>query len=113
MAPEEPVTSGDGVGVIAGSIAMTPDLEPYLDLHGAGRQRGDLFLHAVSNAGVHGGAPGEDIVGIEILPDVNVTLHDAVVGGFMDASRLHPCKGGMGHDPWVVGKTQVRPGRAA
>lgn len=34
-----------------------PDPELYLDLHGARGQRRDLFLHAVSNAGVHGGAP--------------------------------------------------------
>ena len=57
-----------------------------LDLHGAGSQGGDLLLHAIGDAGVHGGAPGEDGVGVEITADVDVALHDAVVGGFMEAT---------------------------
>ena len=47
-----------------------------LDLHGAGRQGGDLLLHAVGNAWVHGGAAGEHLVGIQVLSDVDVALHD-------------------------------------
>merc|ERR1719331_1970064 len=49
----------------------------------------DLLLHPVSNTRVHGGAARHDSVGIEILPDVNITLHDGVVGGLMDTARLH------------------------
>merc|ERR1712079_773687 len=52
-----------------------------LDLDGGGSQGGDLLLHAVSNTGVHGGASGQDSVGVQVLPDVNVALHDGVVGG--------------------------------
>lgn len=78
-----------------------------LDLHGAGCQGCDLLLHAVGNAGVHGGAPREDVVSIEVLPDVNVALHDAVVGGLMDASRLHPWKRDPGRGPQVVNTTQI------
>merc|ERR1719369_1366711 len=60
-----------------------------LDLHGAGGQGSDFLLHAVSNTRVHGGTTGEHIVGVQVLADVNVALHDAVVGGLMDTSRLH------------------------
>merc|ERR1719317_1074443 len=36
----------------------------------------DFLLHPVSNTRVHGGASRHDGVGIEILTDVNITLHD-------------------------------------
>merc|ERR1712168_304965 len=64
-----------------------------LDLHGGGSEGGDLLLHPVSNAGVHGGASGEDNVGVEVLPDVNVTLHDGVVGGLVHPAALHSDEG--------------------
>ena len=38
-----------------------------LDLHGRRRQGGDLLLHTIGDAGVHGGAAGEDCVSVEIL----------------------------------------------
>merc|ERR1719346_435362 len=50
-----------------------------LDLDGGGGQGGDLLLHTVSNTGVHGGASREDSVGVQVLPDVDVALHDGVV----------------------------------
>merc|ERR1711951_216197 len=53
------------------------------DLDGGGSKGGDLLLHAVSNTGVHGGASGHDGVGVQVLPDVNVALHDGVVGGLV------------------------------
>merc|ERR1711944_167809 len=60
-----------------------------LDLDGGGGQGGDLLLHTVSNTGVHGGASGHDSVSIQVLPDVNVALHDGVVDGLVDAAGLH------------------------
>ena len=57
-----------------------------LDLHGAGGESGHLLLHPVGDAGVHGGAAGEDSVGVQVLPDVHVTLHDGVVGGLVDTA---------------------------
>merc|ERR1719204_1005564 len=60
-----------------------------LDLHGGWGKSGDLFLHSVGNTGVHGGAAGEDSVGVQVLPDVDVTLHDGVVGGLVDTAGLH------------------------
>merc|ERR1712012_686953 len=55
-----------------------------LDLDGGGGKSGDLLLHSVSNTGVHGGASGHDGVGVQVLPDVNIALHDGVVGGLVD-----------------------------
>ncbi len=60
-----------------------------LDLHGGGGQAGDLLLHTVSNTGVHSGATGQDSVGVQILSDINIALHDGVVGGLVDTARLH------------------------
>merc|ERR1719234_805796 len=66
-----------------------------LDLDGGGSEGGDLFLHTVSNTGVHGGASGQDGVGVQVLPDVNVALHDGVVGGLVDAAGLHSQEAGL------------------
>jgi len=52
-------------------------------------------LHAISNTGVHGGAARQNGVGIEVLSDVNVTLHDGVVSGFVDAAGLHAKERGL------------------
>ena len=66
-----------------------------LDLHGGWGQGSDLLLHPVSNAGVHGGATGKDSVGVEVLPDINVALHDGVVGGLVDTTGLHTQERGL------------------
>merc|ERR1719223_1131592 len=60
-----------------------------LDLDGGGSQGGDFLLHTVSDTGVHGGATGHDGVGVQVLTDVNVALHDGVEGGLVDAAGLH------------------------
>merc|ERR1719461_676888 len=64
-----------------------------LDLDGGGSQGGDLLLHPVGNTGVHGGATGHDGVGVQVLPDVNIALHDGVVGGLVDTAGLHTKEG--------------------
>merc|ERR1712054_335052 len=51
-----------------------------LHLHRGGRERGDLLGHAVGDARVHGGAAREHDVGVQVLADVDVALHDRVVG---------------------------------
>merc|ERR1712039_292062 len=66
-----------------------------LDLDGGGSQGGDLLLHAVSDTGVHGGASGHDGVGVQVLPDVDVALHDGVKGGLVDATGLHAQEAGL------------------
>merc|ERR1712184_185308 len=64
-----------------------------LDLDGGWGKSGDLLLHPVGNTGVHGGATGHDGVGVQVLPDVNVALHDGVVGGLVDSASLHAKEG--------------------
>ena len=60
-----------------------------LDLDGGGSKGGDLLLHTVSNTGVHGGASGHDGVGVQVLSDINITLHDGVVGSLVNSARFH------------------------
>mmetsp|Transcript_18235 Transcript_18235/g.38606 ORF Transcript_18235/g.38606 Transcript_18235/m.38606 type:complete len:244 (-) Transcript_18235:525-1256(-) len=64
-----------------------------LHLHRGGRERGDLFRHAVGDAGVHGGAARQHDVGVEVLADVDVALHDRVVRRLVHAGRLHAEEG--------------------
>merc|ERR1719166_974456 len=64
-----------------------------LDLDGGGSQGGDLLLHTVGDTGVHGGAAGHDSVGVQVLTDVHVALHDGVEGGLVDAAGLHAQEG--------------------
>ena len=64
-----------------------------LDLDGGGSKSGDLLLHSISDTGVHGGASGHDSVGVQVLPDVNIALHDGVVGGLVDSASLHSEEG--------------------
>ena len=60
-----------------------------LDLHRGGGEGGDLLLHSGGDARVHGGAAGKDGVGVEVLTDVDVALHDAVIRRLVDAAGLH------------------------
>merc|ERR1719189_2599432 len=71
-----------------------------LDLNGGWSQGGDLLLHPVGNTWVHGGATGHDGVGIQVLPDVNIALHDGVVGGLMDTAGLHAKEGWLEEGLW-------------
>merc|ERR1719293_156423 len=64
-----------------------------LDLDGGGGKSGDLLLHSVGNTGIHGGATRHDGVGVQVLPDVNIALHDGVVGRLVDSASLHTKEG--------------------
>merc|ERR1719348_875436 len=64
-----------------------------LDLDGGGSKGGDLLLHPVCDTRIHGGASRHDSVGVQVLSDVNIALHDGVVGGLMDATGLHSEEG--------------------
>merc|ERR1711970_1660468 len=63
----------------------------YLD--GGWSKSSDLLLHPVSNTRVHGGASRHDSVAIQVLTDVNITLHDGVVGGLVDTTGFHSKEG--------------------
>jgi len=84
---QDGATDPDGILALEGSND--------LDLHGGWSQGGDFLLHAVSNARVHGGTSRQDSVGVQILTDVDVALHDRVVGGLVDAARLHTQEAGL------------------
>ena len=47
-----------------------------LDLEGAWGEGSDLLLHPVGDTWVHGGSAGKDDVGVEVLSDIDVALHD-------------------------------------
>merc|ERR1719447_2361231 len=47
--------------------------------------------------GVHGGATGEDGVGVEVLAEIDVRLHDGVEAAFVDADDLHAQESGAEH----------------
>ena len=79
--------SSDPYGVL--SLRGSDDL----DLDGGGSQGGDLLLHSVSDTGVHGGSSRHDGVGVQVLTDINIALHDRVEGGFVDAAGLHSKEG--------------------
>merc|ERR1712128_385917 len=64
-----------------------------LDLDGGRSQGSDLLLHTISNTRVHGGTTRHDSVGIQVLPNINITLHDGVVGSLMDTTGLHTKEG--------------------
>merc|ERR1712223_54219 len=64
-----------------------------LNLDGGWSKGSDFLLHTISNTRVHGGATRHDSVGIKILPDVNIALHDGVVGGLMDTAGFHSKEG--------------------
>merc|ERR1712226_969081 len=73
-----------------------------LDLHRRRGEGGDFLLHAIGDTRVHGGATGENVVGVEILTDVNVALHDRVVGSLVDTSRLHTNEGWLEKGFWAT-----------
>ena len=82
---QDGTTDPDGVFTLRGS--------DDLDLDGRGSQSGDFLLHTISNTGVHGGTTRQDSVGIQILADVDIALHDRVVDSLVDAARFHTQEG--------------------
>merc|ERR1711941_12655 len=47
-----------------------------LDLHCGGSESRDLLLHSVGNSGEHGGTAREHRVGVQVLSDIDIALHD-------------------------------------
>merc|ERR1719367_1284614 len=60
-----------------------------LDLNGGWCQGSDFLLHSVGNTWVHGGTSRHDGVGVQVLTDINITLHVGVVSGLMDTAGFH------------------------
>jgi len=73
-----------------------------LDLNGGWSQGSDFLLHSVSNTRVHGGTTGQDSVGIQILTDVDIALHDGVVYGLVDSAGFHTQEAGLEKGLWAT-----------
>merc|ERR1711939_936522 len=69
-----------------------------LDLHGGRCEGSELLGHALANALEHSGAAREDDVGVEILADVDVALHDSLEGAVVDAGGLLANEGRLEED---------------
>ena len=59
-----------------------------LDFHGRRREGGNLLLHPVRDAGIHGGAAGHDNITVEILSDIEIAFHDGIIGRFVDTDSF-------------------------
>ena len=64
-----------------------------LDLDSGRSKASDFLLHTIGNTRVHGGTTRHDVVGEEILTDINVTPHDGVVDGLVNTNRFHTKEG--------------------
>ena len=94
---------GDPHGLEGGQGGQDGTTDPYgvfplrgsddLDLDGGGSQGGDFLLHPVGDTGVHGGTTGQHVVGVQVLTDVDVALHDGVVDGLVDTAGFHTQEG--------------------
>ena len=73
-----------------------------LDLHRARGQSCDLLLHAVGDTWVHGGATGQNGVGVQVFPDVDVALHDAVVRRLVDTGGFHTQEARLEQGLWAT-----------
>ena len=71
------------------------------DPHGGWGQGRDLLLHPVGNAREHGVTSRQDGVDVQILPDVDLALHDGVVNGLVDTCGLHAQERGLEQGLWA------------
>lgn len=62
----------------------------------------NLLLHTISDSWEHGGTSGENSVGVEILSDVDIALHDGLVGGLVDSGTFHSDEGRLEEDFWAA-----------
>jgi len=61
-------------------------------LHRTWSKSSNLLLHPICNTWIHGGTPRENVICIQILADINITLHYGIVGRFMNTSWFHSYK---------------------
>merc|ERR1719430_236764 len=60
-----------------------------LNLDGGRCEGGNFLLHTIGNTGVHGCATRQYSVGVKILTDINIALHDGVEDCLMGTAGLH------------------------
>merc|ERR1711870_37633 len=59
-----------------------------LDLHRGGRKRCEFLRHALTDAREHRGAAREGHIGVQVLANIHVALHDRLECRVMDAASL-------------------------
>ena len=69
-----------------------------LDLHCGWSQSRDFLLHSVSDSWEYGGATSQHYVGVQVLTDIHITLHDGIVCGLMAAVGFYSTESGLEHD---------------
>ena len=72
-----------------------------LDLHGWRSERAYFLLHSVRDSWEHRGSSGENGVGVKILSDIDIALHDGVVSGLVDTGRFHSEEGWLEESLWA------------
>ena len=66
-------------------------------IHCGWSQSSNFFLQSVSDSQQHGAATTQHCVGVQLLTDVHITLHDKIVCGLIDACRLRTKDRGLKH----------------
>ncbi len=66
-----------------------------LDGHSLGGHGFDLLGHALGNAVEHSGTAGKNGVGVKVLANINIALHDGLVGGLGDTILLKADERGL------------------
>merc|ERR1712210_190606 len=74
----------------------------HLDLHGGWGEGNHLLGETVLDAWVHGGATGHDDVAVQVLADVDIALHDGVVGGLVHTRGLLADQGRVEEHFWAA-----------
>ena len=74
----------------------------HFDLHAARCQGSDFLAHPVSYTREHGGSTTEDDVSIQVLPNIDITLHDGIVGGLVNSCSFHSDHGWLEEDFWAT-----------
>ena len=72
-----------------------------LNFHGGRSEGGHLLLYSVGYTWKHGATTGEHRVGIEILPDVDVTPHYGVVRCLVYTGGFHPDQRRLEYGFWA------------
>merc|ERR1712050_59919 len=73
-----------------------------LDLHRGGCQCRELLRHALPDAREHRGAAREDHIGVQVLADIHIALHNRLEGGVMDATGLLADEARLEKDLWAT-----------
>jgi len=73
-----------------------------LDLHGAWCLFGDLLGETLWESAVHGGSTAQYDVLVEGLADINVALHNGVVGDFVETWQFLSHKHGLEENFWAA-----------